>query len=383
MVDIVDSKWSETDAQNNSVAPNGWQTGYLANTIAPTGRQMMAATKRFYNRINAIYTTTGTATALVLTFTQAPAAYSKGERIAFFPNVTNTGAITLNINGLGAKSIVKSDGTALTAGDVASGQFTEIVYDGSAFRIISGAGVKYTGAVSATSVTATTVTGTTVSGTLSGNGAAITALDGSSIATGTIADARLPATMSGKSFTTDVSINQTLSVGTTNGGGIEVGRTNGTASPAFIDFHTSATAVDYNVRLNATGDTANADGTLDILSASLRHNGAEVWDTASLPTPAVQATQIVAGNGLTGGGTLAANRTITLGTPGTITNATTNAVSTTSHILCHVDPRGEVDVVSTFATHCCVTHFGHCSFDALAFCAAFFVGADHHDQTTH
>lgn len=41
--------------------------------------------------------------------------------------------------------------------------------------------------------------------------------------------------------------------------------------------------------------------------------------------------QIVAGNGLTGGGTLAADRTVTLGTPGTITGSSANAVTATSH----------------------------------------------------
>lgn len=40
---------------------------------------------------------------------------------------------------------------------------------------------------------------------------------------------------------------------------------------------------------------------------------------------------LVAGNGMTGGGTLAADRTFTLGTPSTLTAATTNAVTTTSH----------------------------------------------------
>src|SRR5690606_32104818 len=40
---------------------------------------------------------------------------------------------------------------------------------------------------------------------------------------------------------------------------------------------------------------------------------------------------ITAGNGLTGGGTLAANRTITLGTPGTITLGSTNTVTASSH----------------------------------------------------
>ena len=48
-------------------------------------------------------------------------------------------------------------------------------------------------------------------------------------------------------------------------------------------------------------------------------------------TIARSATQVIAGNGLTGGGALTANRTLTLGTPGTITNTSTNAVTSTSH----------------------------------------------------
>lgn len=42
-------------------------------------------------------------------------------------------------------------------------------------------------------------------------------------------------------------------------------------------------------------------------------------------------TTFTAGNGLTGGGDVSANRTITLGTPGTLSGTTTNAVSTASH----------------------------------------------------
>lgn len=43
------------------------------------------------------------------------------------------------------------------------------------------------------------------------------------------------------------------------------------------------------------------------------------------------AVSLVAGNGLSGGGTLGANRTFTLGTPSKLTAATTNAVTATSH----------------------------------------------------
>lgn len=52
---------------------------------------------------------------------------------------------------------------------------------------------------------------------------------------------------------------------------------------------------------------------------------------SSLDAKANSSISISAGNGLTGGGTISANRTITLGTPSTITNSTTNSVSGTSH----------------------------------------------------
>jgi len=48
-------------------------------------------------------------------------------------------------------------------------------------------------------------------------------------------------------------------------------------------------------------------------------------------TPTDASDSIVAGNGLSGGGVLSASRTITMGTPGSISNTSTNAVSTTSH----------------------------------------------------
>ena len=46
---------------------------------------------------------------------------------------------------------------------------------------------------------------------------------------------------------------------------------------------------------------------------------------------AVASTRVIAGNGLTGGGDLTTNRTLNLGTPGTITASTTNAVTVESH----------------------------------------------------
>jgi hypothetical protein len=121
MADIIDPKWSENDALNNSASPDGWQNSYLANTIGPTGQSMMGALKRFYNQINAIYTTTGSANGYVLTLDKPLSGYSKGIQYAFWANHTNTGPATLNISALGSKAIVRNDGGALVAGQITSG----------------------------------------------------------------------------------------------------------------------------------------------------------------------------------------------------------------------------------------------------------------------
>ena len=81
---------------------------------------------------------------------------------------------------------------------------------------------------------------------------------------------------------------------------------------------------------------------IELLSGTtglLRKTAANTWtlDTntyltsADISGLALNSRQIIAGNGLTGGGDLSADRTLTLGTPGSITLASTNSVSSTSH----------------------------------------------------
>lgn len=69
----------------------------------------------------------------------APAAitaYAAGQRFSFVASATNTGAVTLNINSLGAKDVTKRGTTALAAGDIASGQIVVVEYDGTRFQLI-------------------------------------------------------------------------------------------------------------------------------------------------------------------------------------------------------------------------------------------------------
>ena len=63
----------------------------------------------------------------------------------------------------------------------------------------------------------------------------------------------------------------------------------------------------------------------------IKNKPTKLTDFANNNTYALQTTSVTAGNGLTGGGTLASTRTITLGTPSTLTATSTNTVGTTNH----------------------------------------------------
>lgn len=77
----------------------------------------------------------GTANAITATLTPAPAAYAIGMAIRLQIALMNTGAATLNINGLGAKSIRRADQMPVLEGDLVSGQIVELLYDGVGWQI--------------------------------------------------------------------------------------------------------------------------------------------------------------------------------------------------------------------------------------------------------
>lgn len=72
--------------------------------------------------------------------TPALTAYATGQTFRFTAAGANTGATTININGLGAKAITKSGTTPLVAGDIPNGAVVQVTYDGTQFQLVSGAG---------------------------------------------------------------------------------------------------------------------------------------------------------------------------------------------------------------------------------------------------
>jgi hypothetical protein len=64
-------------------------------------------------------------------------ALTAGLRIQFKASASNTGASTFNWNAGGALNILRSNGSALSAGDIVSGAIADIQYDGTQWRLMN------------------------------------------------------------------------------------------------------------------------------------------------------------------------------------------------------------------------------------------------------
>lgn len=84
-------------------------------------------------------TSAGTGNAQTITVTGSITSYVAGQRYSFIAGNSNSAAASLNVNGLGAVSIVKgATPSSLVSGDIISGTLVEVVYDsggGGRFRL--------------------------------------------------------------------------------------------------------------------------------------------------------------------------------------------------------------------------------------------------------
>lgn len=72
-------------------------------------------------------------------------AYTTGMVVRFIAAGANTGAVTLNINSIGAAAVTKNGTTPLVTGDILSGLFYQLTYDGTQFQITAYAGTYMAG----------------------------------------------------------------------------------------------------------------------------------------------------------------------------------------------------------------------------------------------
>lgn len=81
--------------------------------------------------------TGGGSNAFTLSLAPAPASYQAGMMFSFKADAAITGAATVDVNGLGAKSIKKYVVDDLGADDIKANQFVTIIYDGTNFQMLS------------------------------------------------------------------------------------------------------------------------------------------------------------------------------------------------------------------------------------------------------
>lgn len=132
------TSYSRTPANNNSAAPNGAPEGWAPSAVNDTIRQIMTdiVNEAISNSCKVLASVAGTDT-ITATATPDLTAYSTGMLLFFTPANNNTAASTVNVDALGAKSIVKGDGTALMAGDLQASTIHSIMYDGTNFVLLN------------------------------------------------------------------------------------------------------------------------------------------------------------------------------------------------------------------------------------------------------
>lgn len=148
----ISSTWANntlTDiasALTASIASDG-QTVITANlpmsTYAHTGvgvataRTMYGSAGQIQDSTLTYLTTIAGADVITAVAPVLMSAYATGQQFHFIAVATNTTAVTVNINAIGAKSVKKTDGSALSAGDIINGATIQIVYDGTNFQFVN------------------------------------------------------------------------------------------------------------------------------------------------------------------------------------------------------------------------------------------------------
>jgi hypothetical protein len=229
----------------------GLGAGTSATDAAQYGQLQAGATT--------IATVTGTDT-LTGSLTPAIAAYATGNLFSFVAANTNTGAATINLNSLGAKSITKQGSTALVAGDIVSGQLYLIEYDGTRFQLLNPSVSGVTSiSFGSTGLTPSTATGGAVSvaGTL--------AIANGGTGSTTLAGANIPVTNVANTFTGTQTFSGTSSVlATVLNDVAEVTTVSATAATGTINYDITTQAVLYytsNASANWTVNFRGSSGT--------------------------------------------------------------------------------------------------------------------------
>jgi len=128
---------STTDDSNTARFPENMQF----RQVNDAGRELEGLLARHHKDTNGSLTAGGSSNVFTITPNRTITAYTDALVLAFTANHTTTGPTTLNVSGLGAKPVKSANGSALTGGEIVSGQKVRVVYRASTddFQIEGGA----------------------------------------------------------------------------------------------------------------------------------------------------------------------------------------------------------------------------------------------------
>lgn len=124
--------WDTTAANNGDSDGNiNFAEGQAPSTVNDSARALMARVAHWLNMLGSNVTQGGASNAYTLTSGESLSAYSAGMRLLWQPNADSTGAVTLNVDAIGAKKVYMPDGTQAGSGELDSDSLYDVVYDAS------------------------------------------------------------------------------------------------------------------------------------------------------------------------------------------------------------------------------------------------------------
>lgn len=158
--------YTSINGSNELVGVTRGCEGYSAHTHLPSAVIQFTLSATHLNdladvvngiKAKDLVTTAGGTTTYTLTPTPAVGAYVTGQEFLIKINATNTDASTINVSGLGAKSLTKRGAIALSPGDLLINSVHKIVYDGTQFQVLGIPSIRIVSAASYTTDTGTSL----------------------------------------------------------------------------------------------------------------------------------------------------------------------------------------------------------------------------------
>ncbi len=129
---VVDDDWC--NAVQEEICYPITQAGMTLDKTSRT--QLKSAMHIFAQKDTGVYALdTGAANAYVVTLSPVPAAYTTGMRLSVKIVNANTTTSTINVNGLGVKTIKDLSGANLAANALLAGMMADLKYDGTNFQL--------------------------------------------------------------------------------------------------------------------------------------------------------------------------------------------------------------------------------------------------------